>query len=132
MPNILQYAEPRTISLASCIERFRKLDERYLKNIHKHSLCTINEKGVSVCNGDSGGPLAFDSGANTRIIVGIVSWSATGVSIILEILGQSPSDWSTFMILFADFSVEIALQTFLHEYIPSLTGFKNKWKCKAV
>lgn len=61
----------------------------YENNLHEHNLCTINEKGVSVCNGDSGGPLAYDSGTRTKTLIGIVSWSASGVSIIFEILELS-------------------------------------------
>lgn len=83
MPNILQFTEPQTISVGNCIERFRKLNEEFKNFIHEHNLCTINEKFVGACNGDSGGPLAYDSETHTKTLVGIVSWGALGVSITL-------------------------------------------------
>lgn len=80
MPDILQFTEPHTISLENCIERFRKLSEEFGNFIYEGNLCTINEKFVGACNGDSGGPLAYVSDTRTKTLVGFVSWGVPGVS----------------------------------------------------
>lgn len=72
LPNILQYAESRSLSYKDCVDRFK--GEEYAQFIRETSLCSSNEKGVGACHGDSGGPLVDITDPANKNLVGIVSW----------------------------------------------------------
>lgn len=52
LPKDLQYAEPRTLSVNDCVERFK--GQPFSQFIRESSLCTTNKDGVGACHGDSG------------------------------------------------------------------------------
>lgn len=63
LPEVLQYASLKTLSMAECKQIFPFLILR------KSVLCASGEKGQSICTGDSGSPLVSEN-----ILIGISSF----------------------------------------------------------
>lgn len=63
LPDVLQYASLKTLSMAECKQTFPFLILR------KSVICAFGESGQSVCTGDSGSPLVSEN-----ILIGISSF----------------------------------------------------------
>lgn len=65
LPEMLQYAALKTISVSECKEIFPFMLRR------RSMLCASGKSGQSVCVGDSGGPLVMQ---NENILIGVTSF----------------------------------------------------------
>lgn len=50
-----------------------RLNQSIRNRIFDTSLCVVKRRGIGVCTGDSGGPLAING-----VLVGVTSWGASG------------------------------------------------------
>ncbi|KAL3910982.1 MAG: hypothetical protein SGARI_001863, partial [Bacillariaceae sp.] len=70
---VIRTAEMQYINNTECVERMNTFGKLNLPNLPSEFLCTSSESTVSVCDGDSGGPL---TNANGTALAGIVSFGS--------------------------------------------------------
>ena len=69
----LRMAEMQYINNTECVDRMNAFGNLNLPNLPEEFLCTSSDSGVSVCDGDSGGPI---TDLNASPLVGIVSFGS--------------------------------------------------------
>lgn len=72
LPDVLQFAEPHTLSTSDCKERFNGY--QFKQYVRDSVVCTTNQKSSGACHGDSGGPLVDTTNPDSKELIGIVSW----------------------------------------------------------
>lgn len=72
--NVMKRMDLPVIPRETCEQMLRATRLSRFFELHESVLCAGAEKGVDMCDGDGGGPLACEKQDGTYVLAGIVSW----------------------------------------------------------